>query len=79
MTLETAFGAVLRELRLRRGLSQEKLGFECGYHRTYISLLERGVHSPTINTVFILARVLRTTPSAIIKKVESKAPTVERR
>ena len=39
--LRQTFGEVLRELRGRRGLSQEDLGFDSGYHRTYISLLEQ--------------------------------------
>lgn len=42
MTPEEAFGKVLREIRLEHSLSQEELGFESNYHRTYISLLERG-------------------------------------
>ena len=42
MTPENAFGKVLREIRQKYPLSQEELGFESGYHRTYISLLERG-------------------------------------
>lgn len=40
---EQAFGRVLREVRADRGLSQEQFGFESGFHRTYISLLERGL------------------------------------
>jgi len=42
MTPEKAFGKVLREIRQKHSLSQEGLGFESGYHGTYISLLERG-------------------------------------
>ncbi|RJQ75441.1 MAG: XRE family transcriptional regulator [Desulfobacteraceae bacterium] len=42
MSPEKAFGQVLREARQLRGFSQEKPGVESGYHRTYISLLERG-------------------------------------
>jgi DNA-binding XRE family transcriptional regulator len=42
MTPEEAFGKVLREVRHEHSLSQEELGFESSYHRTYISLLERG-------------------------------------
>lgn len=56
--IDRAFGTVLRELRRERGLSQEGLGFESGYHRTYISLLERGLKSPSLQTVFDLARSL---------------------
>jgi transcriptional regulator with XRE-family HTH domain len=52
MTPEKAFGKVLREIRNEHSLSQEELGFESGYHRTYISLLERGKKSLLRNTIF---------------------------
>jgi len=43
MTPEKAFGKVLREIRQEHSLSQEDLGFESGYHRTYISLLATAI------------------------------------
>jgi transcriptional regulator with XRE-family HTH domain len=55
-----AFGMVLAELRIARGISQEKLSFEAGVDRSYISLLERGHKSPTLDTVFNLCRALDT-------------------
>ncbi|MGK7344313.1 MAG: helix-turn-helix domain-containing protein [Candidatus Nitrospinota bacterium M3_3B_026] len=69
--LERVFGGVMRDLRKKRGLSQEELGFETGYHRTYISLLERGLRSPTLTTIFQLATALEVKPSEIIRQVES--------
>lgn len=69
--IERSFGQVLRKLREDRGLSQEELGFESGYHRTYISQLERGKKSPSLQTVFQLARALKLRPSEFIAAVES--------
>lgn len=67
---EEAFGLVLRELRERSGLSQEALAFACGRHRTYVSLLERGRCSPSLQTVFRLADALDARPSDILAHVE---------
>jgi transcriptional regulator with XRE-family HTH domain len=69
-SLEAAFGEALREARMARGLSQEGLGHEAGRHRTYISELERGTHSPSINTVLLLAEVLKTSPSRLLRRAE---------
>lgn len=71
--LAKAFGTVLREVRKERGISQEDLGFESGYHRTYVSLLERGLKSPSLQTIFELARALEISPSKLIASVEHMA------
>ena len=69
-SLEMNFGRVLRRLRQEQGLSQEELGFRSGYHRTYISLLERGRKSPSLRTIFQLAEVLGVNPSQMILSVQ---------
>lgn len=69
---EEAFGQVLRELRQAMRLSQEKLAFEAGVDRNYISLIELGKNSPSIKTVFKLCEALNTTPSKFFLLVESK-------
>jgi len=66
---EKAFGQALREVRQNRKLSQQELAFECG-HRTYISLVERGIRSPPIRTVVKLAEVLKVSPSEIVGRME---------
>lgn len=71
-TAESAFGEVLREFRLAQDLSQEALAHACDRHRTYISLLERGKHSPSIGTLFLLADALATKPSEILRRVEAR-------
>lgn len=67
-----SFGKTLKRLREKRGISQEALGFESGYHRTYISQLERGQKSPSIQTIFQLARALNMKPHELIKAVEEQ-------
>jgi transcriptional regulator with XRE-family HTH domain len=49
-----ALGAAVRELRARRGLSQEWLGYRAGLHRNYIGAIERGTINPTFRTLTYL-------------------------
>ena len=72
MTPEQAFGRAVRTLREERGLSQERLAFESGLHRTYISLLERGQRSPKLGTIFRLAEVLAVRPSVLVERAEAR-------
>ncbi len=53
------FGKRLREIRLAKGLSQEKLGEVAGLHRTFISMTERGERNVTLATVEKLAKALK--------------------
>ena len=69
---ERAFGRVLQEARKERGLSQEQLGFESGYHGTYISFLERGRKNPTLSTIMDLADTLRVPAWELVRKVEGR-------
>ena len=67
---EKAFGEVLRELRKSRKLSQEKLGDACDSERTFISMLERGLVSPTLRTIVRLSTALELSPSEMIRRTE---------
>ncbi len=68
-----AFGKVLRKLRTKHALSQEKLAFEAELQRNYVSLIERGINQPTITTIFKLAAALKLQPSAMIQMVEDES------
>lgn len=72
-SIEKFFGKVLQQLRKECGLSQEGLGFESGYHRTYISQLERGKKSPSLQTIFQLAEALKVEPSDIVERIQDLA------
>lgn len=45
----------VRSLRIELGLSQEALGIAAGFHRTYVSQVERGVANVTIDGLDRLA------------------------
>ncbi|MBT1700282.1 helix-turn-helix domain-containing protein [Fulvivirgaceae bacterium PWU4] len=68
--LEARFGELLKELRNKKGLTQEELATDCGLDRTYISMLERGLRQPTLTTLFKIAEVLNVSPSSIVKQLE---------
>ena len=57
-TIEKQFGERLRELRLARGLSQEKLAFKSGMHRTYLGSIERGERNPSLKNIAAIAEAL---------------------
>ncbi|MEQ1726100.1 MAG: helix-turn-helix transcriptional regulator [Sphingopyxis sp.] len=56
----------LRQLRQKKGWSQEAFADEAGLHRTYISDLERGARNPTISVVDKLAAALGVTPGRLL-------------
>lgn len=71
---ERAFGDALREIRKEKGISQEQLALDSGLDRTYVSLVERSVQSPTLRTVAKLAGVLGVKCSDIILRMEAITP-----
>jgi len=74
-----AFAHVLITLRQERGMSQEALAFESGYHPKYISLLERGKNSPSLTAILEIARSLNTTGAELVQRVENLLPGNRRR
>ncbi len=68
---EKAFGQALRELRTRKGTSQEQLALSAGFDRTYVSLIERGISSPTIRTICRLSEILEIKPSLVARRMEA--------
>ena len=65
-----AVGVIVRELREQAGHSQERLSNECGFDRTYISRVERGIINPTVSRLLRIADVLKTPLSQMAKRME---------
>ena len=61
-----AFGQVLRAARQARGLSQEQLAELSEFDRTYPSLLERGLRTPTLTVLLEIARALDMEPAQLV-------------
>lgn len=68
--MNVILGKILRTKRLKISISQEELAHISGFDRTYISMLERGKRTPTINTIFSLCSALEIYPSDFIKEIE---------
>lgn len=64
MDLSPAFAKALRTLRKARGLTQED--FSIVSSRTYISLLERSLKSPTLDKIDTLAEFMKIHPLTLL-------------
>lgn len=53
--LRKQFGIRIKELRLATGLSQEAFADRCGFARSYMSRIERGVANPSLDALQVLA------------------------
>jgi transcriptional regulator with XRE-family HTH domain len=68
-------GEALRKARLAAELSQEELAFESKVDRTYISELENGHKSPSVEILFRICPVLGMAASELIAQVERALTT----
>jgi transcriptional regulator with XRE-family HTH domain len=64
------FGNIVKRRRMAARLTQEDLAHRAGLHRTYISLLERGLRVPSIDVLRKLAVGLDTTMTSLIRELE---------
>ncbi len=55
-------GRRIKNLRLKKGLTQEELGERTDLTKGYISQIERDLSSPSIETFFDILEVLGCTP-----------------
>jgi transcriptional regulator with XRE-family HTH domain len=63
-------GGELRKSRLAAGMSQEQLAFDAGISRNYVSLLELGEKSPTVQVLLRVCKALGVKASKIIARIE---------
>ncbi|MBO4407106.1 MAG: helix-turn-helix transcriptional regulator [Clostridia bacterium] len=64
-------GRVIRDLRQSKGKSQEVISGLAGLDRTHYSKIERGLRSPTIETLFKIAHALDMEPHELVKEIEN--------
>ena len=74
------FGLRIRELREAKNVSQEKLSFSTGFHRTYIGMIERGERNISLTNMAVFAKIFELNLSELLdfktlnsfKKYETK-------
>lgn len=69
---EAIFGQVLKSIRKEQKVSQEELAFRSNLDRTYISMLERGIHQPTLNSLLAIAAALDMKAAELVGLVEDE-------
>ncbi|WP_244144138.1 helix-turn-helix domain-containing protein [Paraburkholderia fungorum] len=67
-----AFGKALRKQRKARHITQKGLAIHARLDRTYISLLELGENSPTLDTLFALCRGLDMSLTELAQAIEAE-------
>ncbi|MFY2610542.1 helix-turn-helix domain-containing protein [Achromobacter ruhlandii] len=78
-TYNQAFGAVLRALRNEKKLTQDGLALHADLDRSYISLLESGRRSPSLDTLMALCRALRISLTELAARLDAEFLRRERR
>jgi ribosome-binding protein aMBF1 (putative translation factor) len=67
--IQVLFGKRLRRIRLKRGLSQEKLAELAGLHTNYVGRIERGEQNVSLINIGKLARGLKIPPANLFKGI----------
>lgn len=70
MAILKRFGDRVRELRSKKGLSQEALGFDSDLDRTYISGIERGRRNVSLVNLAKIARALKISLSKFLEGID---------
>ena len=63
------FGNRVRQIRLEKGLSQEKLALLSGLHRAYVGAVERGERNVTFKNIEKLAKALDISMNELFKEM----------
>ena len=64
--LISEFGQRIKQLRNEKNVSQEKLSFLTGFHRTYIGMIERGERNISLTNMAVFAKVFEMTISELL-------------
>ncbi|KKR06250.1 MAG: hypothetical protein UT34_C0001G0290 [candidate division WS6 bacterium GW2011_GWF2_39_15] len=68
-SFDVKFGKIVKEMRLKSGLTQEKLAFKADVSSNYIGRIERGMVSPSITVVYSVAKAMGITLKELLKEI----------
>lgn len=71
MKLQTKFGLVIKDLRIKKGISQERLALDAEIDRTYIGDIEKGNRNVSLEIVEKLCNYFQIPISELFKMIES--------
>ena len=74
MDIKKMFGARLKEIRNKKGMTQERLSETVGINPKYLSSIERGKENPTFNTVLKLTEALNVSLDEIFTDIDIEDP-----
>lgn len=64
--LISEFGERIKQLRNQKNISQEKLSFSTGFHKTYIGMIERGERNISLTNIAVFAKVFEMSISELL-------------
>jgi transcriptional regulator with XRE-family HTH domain len=74
MDIKQMIGARIKEIRTKRGITQERLSERMEINPKYLSGIERGKENPTLNTLIKLSESLQVDIGEIFSSVEAEDP-----
>jgi transcriptional regulator with XRE-family HTH domain len=67
--IQKNLGNRIRELRQKKGWSQEEFADRCEVHRSFMGVIERGETNLTVGTLYKIASALETTVAMLLKGI----------
>ena len=74
MDLKQMIGARIKEIRIKRGITQDQLSEQMEINPKYLSSIERGKENPTLNTLIKICQSLDVELDQIFRFVEIEDP-----
>ncbi|MBW1834944.1 MAG: helix-turn-helix transcriptional regulator [Deltaproteobacteria bacterium] len=72
MDIRQMLGSRIKDIRTKKGMSQEKLSEKMGINPKYLSSIERGKENPTLNTFIKLAQSLKVDIGEIFNFIQAE-------